>query len=80
MEQPMTLSERLRNPAYVANPMGGDALLDVARTLDDMRQAADIIDQSGWKGCTDLDCIPGCEHSLDHPHCERFAQWQRDNE
>lgn len=39
----MTLVERLRNPAWIANPDGGEALLAVAQTRADMEEAADLI-------------------------------------
>lgn len=45
MSQRMTLAERLRNPSYIINPTGGDALLDVPQTIATMREAADIIDE-----------------------------------
>lgn len=44
MGEHMTLIERLRNPAYITNPTGGDAILDTARTLTDMRLAATLIE------------------------------------
>jgi len=37
----MTLVERLRNPAWESD--GSIARLNVERTLEDMRQAADVI-------------------------------------
>ncbi len=40
---PMTLIERLRNPAFETNPSGGDALLSVKQTRADMEEAADLI-------------------------------------
>lgn len=45
MSQPMTLIERLRNPAYVTNPSGGEALLDTKQTLAAMREAAERLDR-----------------------------------
>lgn len=33
-----------------------------------------------WVGCDHLDCLTECSHSLENPHCERFARWQRRNE
>ena len=34
-----------------------------------------------YRGCSDLDCIPGC--NISNAHCERiaiaFAKWQSDN-
>lgn len=40
----MTLVERLRNPQYVGQGAGLPALFDTARTLDDLRAAADRIE------------------------------------
>ena len=50
VDQPMTLVERLRNPAYVCNPSGGDALLDVSQTLATMREAADRLEKRDRTG------------------------------
>lgn len=44
MEQEMTLIDRLRNPQYVTNPSGGEALLDTERTTADMREAANLME------------------------------------
>ena len=44
-DEEMTLVERLRNPAWVTNPAGGDALLDTKATLRDMRLAALLIEE-----------------------------------
>lgn len=41
--EPMCLVDRLRNPQYVIVP-GADAALDVAPTLNDMKEAADAIE------------------------------------
>lgn len=49
-DEPMTLIERLRNPAYVTNPAGGDALLDTKRTLTAMRLAALLIEEALRRG------------------------------
>lgn len=46
----MTLVERLRNPAYVTNPSGGPALLDISRTLATMSEAADRLDKADRSG------------------------------
>ncbi len=39
----MSLIERLKNPAWVENPAGGDALLDTKQTRETMDEAADLL-------------------------------------
>lgn len=47
-DEPMTLIERLRAPAYEGEP-GEPVRLNVARTLADMREAADRLEQAEMK-------------------------------
>lgn len=42
--QEMTLVERLRNPQYIGQGVGLPALFDTARTLADLKAAADRIE------------------------------------
>lgn len=44
MSEKMTLVERLRNPQYVGQGVGLPALFDTARTLADLKAAADRIE------------------------------------
>jgi hypothetical protein len=58
-DDPMTLIERLRNPAWYSRGPGQDARLQVEQTLNDMREAAGRIqaltdalteiERLGWK-------------------------------
>lgn len=45
MNEPMTLIDRLRNPAWKSLGNGGDAILETMPSRKDMTEAADKIEQ-----------------------------------